>query len=124
MKAKIKKTGEIIDVSKIMEAQYHDNATSGIDEKIYCESDLEFVTPEAVPTDRVIRTLRDFRKITAHLDDDFNIEMRIRRKLTDEELKHMPYPYPYETEYVNLEFDDIGYSDKDLCLGVETKDFK
>lgn len=31
----------------------------------------------------------------------------------------MPYPYPYETEYTTLEFDDIGVSDKVLCLGVE-----
>lgn len=70
-----------------------------------------------------IKTLGDFRKLTEHLSDDFNIEMRIRRKLTDEELKDMPYPYPYETEYTTVEFDDIGYSDKDLCLGVETKLF-
>ena len=31
----------------------------------------------------------------------------------------MIYPYPYETEYFEgIEFDDIGYSDKKLCLGV------
>jgi hypothetical protein len=45
--------------------------------------------------------------------------MRIRRILSDEEAKNCAYPHPYETYYVNLEFDDIGYSDKDLCLGVE-----
>lgn len=70
-----------------------------------------------------IKTLGDFRRLTEHLSDDFNIEMRIRRRLTDEELKDCRYPYPYETEYTTLEFDDIGYSDKDLCLGVETKIF-
>lgn len=70
-----------------------------------------------------IKTLGDFRRLTEHLSDDFNIEMRIRCRLTDEELKDCRYPYPYETEYTTLEFDDIGYSDKDLCLGVETKLF-
>lgn len=69
-----------------------------------------------------IKTVGDLRKIIAGLSDNFEIEMRIRRRLTDEELKQMPYPYPYETEYTTLEFDDIGYSDKVLCLGVERED--
>lgn len=71
-----------------------------------------------------IKTLGDFRKLTENLSDDFNIEIRIRRELTEEELKQCLYPYPYETELAELEFDDIGFSDKDLCLGVETKWFK
>lgn len=66
-----------------------------------------------------IKTVGDLRKVIADLSDDFDIEMRIRRKLSDEELKQMPYPYSYETEYSTLEFDDVGYSDKVLCLGVE-----
>jgi len=66
-----------------------------------------------------IKTLGDFREITKDLDDDFNIELRVRTKLSKESLKKMLYPYPYQTEYRHLEFDDIGYSDKDLCLGVE-----
>lgn len=70
-----------------------------------------------------IKTLGDFRRLTEHLSDDYAIEMRIRRKMTDEELKQMLYPYPYITEYTTLEFDDIGYGDKELCLGVETKIF-
>lgn len=73
----------------------------------------------------IIKTLGEFRKLTEHLSDDFEIEMRIRRKITDEEeLKKLLYPYPYETEYTSLEFDDIGYGDKELCLGVETTIFK
>lgn len=66
-----------------------------------------------------IKTVGDLRKLIANLSDDCEIEMRIRRRLTDEELKYMSYPYPYETEYTPLEFDDIGVSDKVLCLGVE-----
>ena len=47
--------------------------------------------------------------------------MRVRRTLSDEELKKCLYPYPYDTEYLTLEFDDIGVSDKVLCLGVTSK---
>ena len=66
-----------------------------------------------------IRTVKDLRELINQLDDDFVIEFRVRRKLTEEELKNMRYPYPYETEYFEgIEFDDIGYSDKVLCFGV------
>lgn len=66
-----------------------------------------------------IRTVKDLRELINQLDDNFAIEFRVRKKLTEEELKNMKYPYPYETEYFEgIEFDDIGYSDKVLCLGV------
>jgi len=68
-----------------------------------------------------IKTLGDFRRITKDLGDDFNIDLRVRTKLTPEELVKSSYPYPYKTKYTYLEFDDIGYSDKDICLGVEIK---
>lgn len=69
-----------------------------------------------------IKTVGQLRKVIENLSDDYEIEMRIRRKLTDEELKHCRYPYPYETQHSELEFDGIGVSDKVLCLGVELKD--
>lgn len=59
------------------------------------------------------------KKIIADLDDDFTIDMRVRTRLTEEQLKNLSYPYPYNTEYTQLEFDDIGYSEKQLCLGCE-----
>ena len=66
-----------------------------------------------------IKTIKDLRELIDKLDDNFVIEFRVRRKLNEEELKNMRYPYPYETEYFDgVEFDDIGYSDKVLCLGV------
>jgi len=66
-----------------------------------------------------IKTLGDFRKLTKDLDDDFTIEFRVRRRVPEEELKNRAYPYPYDTEYFDgFEFDDIGYSDKEVCFGV------
>ena len=55
-----------------------------------------------------IKNVGKLRKIIENLPDDFEIEIRIRRKLTDEELKNCRYPYPYDTEYLILEFDDLG----------------
>ena len=74
-----------------------------------------------------IKTVGQLRKVIENLSDDYEIEMRIRRKLSDDEIKELYnkygriYPYPYETQYPELEFDDIGVSDKVLCLGVELK---
>lgn len=74
-----------------------------------------------------IKTVGQLRKVIENLSDDYEIEMRIRRKLTDEDIIKLHkkygkiYPYPYETSYSELEFDDVGVSDKVLCLGVELK---
>lgn len=74
-----------------------------------------------------IKNVEQLRKIIENLSDDYEIEMRVRRKLSDEEVRELHnkygriYPYPYETQYVELEFDDIGVSDKVLCLGVTYK---
>jgi hypothetical protein len=66
-----------------------------------------------------IKTLGDFRKLTKDLGDDFAIEFRVRRRVPEEELKNRRYPYPYDTEYFEgFEFDDIGWSDKEVCFGV------
>lgn len=71
-----------------------------------------------------IKNVGQLRKIIGNLSDDYGIEMRVRRKLTDEGIIELHkkygriYPYPYETSYSELEFDDAGVSDKVLCLGV------
>ena len=67
-----------------------------------------------------ILTVGDLRKVIADLDDDFTIEMRVRTRVPDEELAKRGYPYPFDTKYFDgIEFDDIGYSDKVICFGVE-----
>ena len=36
-----------------------------------------------------IKTLGQFREITKNLPDDYEIEMRIRRRISDEEMKEL-----------------------------------
>ena len=50
-----------------------------------------------------IKTVGQLRKVIENLSDDYEIEMRIRRKLSDEDIIELHkkygkiYPYPYET---------------------------
>ena len=66
----------------------------------------------------VIRTLGDFRRLTKNLDDDFKLDVRIMKEVPKEELKQRLYPYPWDMIDGRIEFHDIGYSDKDFCIGV------
>lgn len=68
-----------------------------------------------------LNTVGDLRKIIADIDDDFKLDMRIMEEISEEELKGMSYPYPWNMYDAILEFHDIGYSDKELCLGVYYK---
>lgn len=66
-----------------------------------------------------IITLGDFRRLTADLPDDFTIDFRVRKRVPEAELAKRAYPYPYDTDYFEgVEFDDVGWSDKEICFGV------
>lgn len=65
-----------------------------------------------------IKTIGDFRRLTEGLDDDFKIDVRIMRKVPEEELKNRHYPYPWDRYNGIIEFHDIGYADKEFCVGV------
>ena len=65
-----------------------------------------------------IKTVGDLRKIMEGLSDDFKLDIRIMKKVPEEELKQRIYPYPWDMEDGYLEFHDIGYSDRELCIGV------
>ena len=65
-----------------------------------------------------IKTLGDFRRLTKDLDDDFKFDIRIMREVPKEELKNRLYPYPWDMYDGRMEFYDIGYSDKDFCIGI------
>lgn len=69
--------------------------------------------------DGKINTIGELKEMIVDLPDNMTIEFRVRRKLTDEELKQMRYPYPFETTYIDgFFFDDIGWSDNEACFGV------
>lgn len=66
-----------------------------------------------------ITTVGQLKELIENLSDDYKIKLKLHRKLSDEELKDSIYPYPYEVTNLILEFDDIGVSDKVLCLGTK-----
>ena len=66
----------------------------------------------------MIKTVGDLRKILTDLDDDFELDIRIKKEIPKKELMEMSYPYPWSMIDGYLEFQDIGYSDKRLCIGV------
>lgn len=68
-----------------------------------------------------IKTVRDLRELIENIDDDFTLDIHILREKTEEELEGSHYPYPYEMIDGHLEYQDTGYSDKVLCLGVYVK---
>ena len=66
-----------------------------------------------------INTVGQLRKLIENLEDDYSIEFRVRNRVSDEELIKRAYPYPYDTIYIEgIEYDDIGVSDRELCLSV------
>jgi hypothetical protein len=69
-----------------------------------------------------IKTIGDLKSLIKNLDDFFEIEMRVRKAISEERLNTMSYPYPWDSENGNLEFDDIGYSDKVVCFSVDISD--
>ena len=67
----------------------------------------------------MIKTIGELKKAIANIDNDFTIDVRIVRELSEEELSDSNYPYPYEYTKANLEIGDIGYSDKDVFINIE-----
>ena len=65
-----------------------------------------------------IKTVGDIRKMIEGLDDDFKLEIRIMKEVPEEELKQRRYPYPWDMEDGYMEFHDISYSEKELCVGI------
>lgn len=50
---------------------------------------------------------------------DFDLEVTLHLEVMEEELQKRLYQYPYDNYKVELYIDDIGYSDKVVCMGVE-----
>lgn len=65
-----------------------------------------------------IETVGELRELLKDLDDDYKLDIRIMKAIPEKDLKGSSYPYPWNMIDGYLEFQDIGYSDKELCLGV------
>ena len=63
-----------------------------------------------------IETVGELRKVLNDLEDDYKLDIRIMKAIPEKDLKGSRYPWEMIKGY--LEFQDIGVSDKELCLGV------
>lgn len=53
---------------------------------------------------------------------DFTIDSRLHLEVREEILDKRMYKFPHDNYDVELSIDDIGYSDKVVCIGVTFKD--
>ena len=56
--------------------------------------------------------VKELKEFLDQLDDDFKVVLHANKKIPQEQLDKMSYPYPIETTYFEIETGDIGYSDK------------
>lgn len=54
--------------------------------------------------------------------EDFDLDITVHLEVMEEELQKRMYKYPYDNYKAELDIDDIGYSDKIVCIGVEIID--
>ena len=64
---------------------------------------------------------KELKALLEKVDDDFDINIIIYKKIPESELKDTIYPYPFMEEEINLEFCDIGYSSKLIKFTAEIK---
>ena len=69
----------------------------------------------------MIKTVGELRKILNDLDDNYKLDVRMMKEIPEKELIGRSYPYPQEMIDGYLDFQDIGYSDKELCIDVYEK---
>lgn len=51
--------------------------------------------------------------------EDFDLEVTLHLEVMEEELQKRLYQHPYDNYKVELDIDDIGYSDEVVCMGAE-----
>lgn len=61
----------------------------------------------------------DLKKILSTLDDDFDINIVVKRRLTEAEFKDAIYPYLFNMVKVDFEVRDICWSEKTIFLDCE-----
>lgn len=66
--------------------------------------------------------VKELKKILNQVDDDFEFSLIIYKKIPKKDLQNSIYPYPFDTEDVEIEFDDVGYSSKIIKFSGEIKE--
>ena len=69
-----------------------------------------------------IITIGDLKNLIKSMDNDLTLEMNYMMKVSYEELRKMSHPYPWRRIKCNLEFNDVGHSEKTVRFGVYDKD--
>jgi hypothetical protein len=64
----------------------------------------------------IIKTAGQLKKLLQKVDDDFAIDLNFY------ELIENWNGFPYKRIKCNLEFDDMGYSEKTICFGAYMKE--
>ncbi len=52
----------------------------------------------------------------------FDLDIKVHLVVMEEELQKWFYKYPHASYKAELSIDDIGYSDRIVCIGVEIAD--
>ena len=63
--------------------------------------------------------VKDLKEFLNKLPDDFEIKIITEKRIPDEILKTMSYPYPIEYNHFDFDFGDIGWSSKITSLGIK-----
>ena len=66
----------------------------------------------------------ELKEILRTIPDDVEVEFELQKKIPDEQLKTMSYPWPYDFEKLQYAGYDCGYSSRVLKLMVEQEDPK
>ena len=59
------------------------------------------------------------KQILSTVNDDFDVNIAVQKRISDIDLSKMSYPYPFEFEDCSINGYDIGHSDKTISLFVE-----
>lgn len=92
--------------------EFHD---IGYSDKVVCFGVYE-------NSENSITSVLELNEILNKVDDDFTIEISLMKEISEEELKGMTYPYPWNKIEAKLEFADISVGNKELCFNIRSKE--
>ena len=66
----------------------------------------------------------ELKRLIENIPDDFNFRIDVSKRISDEKLSTMSYPYPFESELCDVGNGsyDICWSEKNMKLDIEIKE--